>query len=421
MTMTISRTIVRAAPWLAPLGLASLVSACNLEVTNPGPIQASSLDDPAALAAIVNGAGRNLADALNWVAYTTAAVARELHPAGSTGSFGITVRQQAGRIAPDDDDTHWNLSQRARWTAEDAVTRVKSVLGSSAGNSASLAQALVWTGYANRLLGETFCDGVINGGPKESSTVYLTRAEAAFTEAITVAQAANNATLVSAATAGRASVRLLRGNLTGAATDAAAVTNDAFTYQMRYFTTDLDQYNRIYWASANQPYRAHTIWNTWFEGYRKSTRDARVPFDSSATILVGDGAVGSLGRVRWYFQTKYPGQTSPINLTSGWEMRLIQAEARLDANDVAGALTFLNKHRVALGLAPWTATTVAEGYAALIKERGIELWMEGRRLGDYRRWNAANRLGSLDALQSMTGRDLCFSTPLSEIETNPNF
>ena len=155
------------------------------------------------------------------------------------------------------------------------------------------------------MLGENFCDGVINGGPLEPYTVYLERAEANFTEAIAVATAANNANLVSAATAGRASVRLLRNNLTGAATDAAAIPS-AFAYRMPYFTTDLDQYNRIYWASANQPYRAHTVWNTFYETYRKTTQDPRVPFDSSATVLVGDAAVGNLGRVRWYFQTKYP-------------------------------------------------------------------------------------------------------------------
>jgi hypothetical protein len=421
MTMTISRTILRAVTWAAPLGLVALLSACELEVTNPGPIQAASLDDPAALAAIVNGAGRNTADALNWVAYTGAAVARELHPAGSTGSFGITVQQQAGKIAPDDDDTHWNLSQRARWTAEDAVTRVKTILGTAAASSTNLAQALVWAGYANRLLGEKFCDGVINGGAKEAYTVYLQRAEAAFTEAITVAQAANNTTLRTAATAGRASVRLLRNDLAGAATDAAGVTSDAFTYQMRYFTTDLDQYNRIYWATANQPYRAHTVWNTYFEGYRKSTRDPRVPFDSSLTILVGDGAVGSLGRVRWYFETKYSSQTSPINLSSGWEMRLIEGEAKLVAGDVPGAMTLINKHRLALGLPGWTATSAAEAWQALKRERAIELWMEGRRLGDVRRWAAANRPGAYDPLLDLTGRDLCFSTPRSEIETNPNF
>jgi starch-binding outer membrane protein, SusD/RagB family len=417
MTMTISGTTFRAVSYVMTASLALFLSACELDVENPGPIQAGALEDPKALTAVVNGAGRDLAEAINWTAYTGGAVTREIFPGGSTGSFGITPRQQAGKLVEDDDDTHWNLSQRARWTAESAVERVKRVLENASSNNVSLAQALVWAGYANRHLGENFCDGIINGGPVEPYTVYLERAEASFTEAITVATAANNANLATAATAGRASVRLLRNNLTGAATDAAGVAN-AFAYRMPYFSTDLDQYNRIYWASANQPYRAHTVWNTFYETYRKTTRDPRVPFDSSATQLVGDAAVGNLGRVRWYFQTKYPAQSSPINLSTGWEMRLIEAEAKLVGGDVPGAMTSLNAHRVSLGLTPWTATSATDAWTALKRERGIELWLESRRLGDFRRWAALNRPGTAE---DMTGRDLCFATPLSEKETNPNF
>jgi len=417
MTMTISGTTVRVVLCASTLGFVALLSACELEVSNPGPIQADALEDPKALTAVVNGAGRDLAEALNWVAYTGGAAAREIFPAGSTGSFGITPRQQAGKLVDDDDDTHWNFSQRARWTAEDAVARVKRVAATTTTTNATLAQGLIWAGYANRLLGENFCDGVINGGPAQPYTVYLERAEANFTEAITVATAANNANLTSAATAGRASVRLLRNNLTGAAADAAAIAN-TFVYRMPYFTTDLDQYNRIYWASANQPYRAHTVWNTFDDASRNTTRDPRLPFDSSATVLVGDAAVGNLGQVRWYFQTKYPGQTSPINLATGWEMRLIEGEAKLVAGDVPGAMTLLNAHRVSLALAPWTAANATDAWTALKRERGIELWLEARRLGDFRRWAALSRPGTSD---DMTGRDLCFATPLSEKQTNPNF
>ncbi|MDQ8164128.1 MAG: RagB/SusD family nutrient uptake outer membrane protein [Gemmatimonadota bacterium] len=414
-----NRFIRRVAGLAVPAVVALTFSACNVQVTNPGPIQATFLDNKNALTAIVNGAGRNLSESLNWTAYTGAAIARELHPAGSTGSFGITVQQQSGRLTEDEGNTFWNNAQRARWTAEDAVRRTKEILGDTdAAKSVQVAQALVWAGYANRHLGENFCDCVIDGGPKEAYTVYLDRAEANFTEAIAVATAAGTtgATLVTAATAGRAGVRLLKGNLAGAATDAATVPN-TFVYQMSYFTTDLDQYNRIYWASANQPYRAHTVWNTFYENYRKQTRDPRVPFDSSLTVTLGDAAVGALGRVRWYFQTKYPSQTAKINLSSGWEMRLIEAEAKLVANDVTGAMTLINGRRTALALAPWTATNATEAWTALKRERGIELWMEARRLGDFRRWTALQRPGESE---DMTGRSLCFVIPLSEKETNPN-
>lgn len=411
-------TLHRAVARTLPVAALVLGAGCDLKVTNPGPVQASFLDNTAALTAVVNGAGRDLAEALNWTAYTSAAVTREVLPSGSTAAFGISVRQQLGILSNDDGGDWWNQAQRARWTAENGVQRIKTVLGTAASNSATLAQGLIWVGFSNRHLAEHFCDGIIDGGPRQPYTVYLERAEAAFTEAITVATAANNTTLRDVATAGRASVRLLRNNLTGASADAGAITNNAFVYRMPYFVNTVDQYNRIYWASANQPYRAHTVWGTFYENYRRTTRDPRVPFDSSLTIRFGDAAVTSLGgQVRWYFQTKYPVRESSINLASGWEMRLIEAEALLVSGDVAGAMTKLNARRLALNLSPWTAANATEAWTHLKRERGIELWLEGRRLGDQRRWAANNRPGVSD---DMTGRSLCFPIPLSELETNPN-
>ena len=402
------------------LPLVVVLGACDLKVTNPGPVQADFLDSPAALSSVVNGAGRDLSEALNWTAYTGAAVAKEVFPAGSTGSFGISVQQQSGKLIDSDGNNWWNLSQRARWTAEQSAIRIKKVLGPDASKNRTLAQALVWAGYANRQLGENFCEGVIDGSAKQPSTVYFERAEASFTEAIAVATAASDATLASAATAGRASVRLARNNLTGAAADASTIAN-TFAYRMPYFQNDDSQYNRIFWASANQPYRAHTVFNTFYESYRRTTRDPRVPYDSSLTVLLGDGAVtfnGVSQRVRWYFQTKYPTLIAPINLSTGWEMRLIEAEAKLAGGDAAGALTSMNLRRTALNLPLLTASSDTDAWTALKRERGIELWLEGRRLGDLRRWAAFSRPGTTE---SMAGRDLCFATALSEKQSNPNY
>src|SRR6266581_7787107 len=81
-------------------GLALLLlvapAACDTKVTNPGQVQDVFLTDRNAAAALVNGAGRALASGINWIGYTGAAVAREVHPAGSTGSFGITNLWQNG-------------------------------------------------------------------------------------------------------------------------------------------------------------------------------------------------------------------------------------------------------------------------------------------------------------------------------------
>jgi hypothetical protein len=71
------------------LGLTALL-ALGCEVTNPGPVQDEFLNDANGWTGVVNGAGRSLSDALDWKAYTTAAVTREIHPSGSTSNWGIT-------------------------------------------------------------------------------------------------------------------------------------------------------------------------------------------------------------------------------------------------------------------------------------------------------------------------------------------
>jgi hypothetical protein len=197
-----------------------------------------------------------------------------------------------------------------------------------------------------------------------------------------------------------------------------------------YNVGDDNQRNRIFWASGNSresgsAYRAHTQWNTWYYDYFKASNDSRV--NIATTTLLGDAAIDCCGRVPFYPEAKYTSSAAPIRLTSGREMRLIEAEAKLRANDVAGAMTSLNSVRTAAGAAAVTATTSTEAWRLLKRERGIELWLEARRIGDLRRWKEANTPGALDPLESigkdvshLTAQDLCFPIARSEKETNPN-
>ena len=109
-----------------------------------------------------------------------------------------------------------------------------------------------------------------------------------------------------------------------------------------------------------------------------------------------------------------------MNLVSGWEMRLIEAEAKLVGNDIAGAMAIINARRGALNVPLVTATTPDAAWTALKRERGIELWLEGRRMGDIRRWNALNRPGSYDVREDVATRDTCFPVSLQEKQSNPN-
>src|SRR5262245_66407959 len=83
-------------------------------------------------------------------------------------------------------------------------------------------------------------------------------------------------------------------------------------------------------------------------------------------------------------------------------MRLIEAEAKLRNNDIAGAFASINAARAnATASALTVPATTDEAWRLMKRERGIELWLEARRLGDLRRLKAANTPGALAPLQSV--------------------
>jgi hypothetical protein len=278
------------------LFLVAAPMACDTNVSNPGPVQDEFLNDRNAAAAMVSGAGRALSQGINWVGYTGAAVAREIHPAGSTGSFGISNRWQNGELGGDDSDldTHWEQAQRARWVAEEALRRLEAAgpppvgsLQTPAAYNNALQLAYVYAGFANRLLGENMCDGVIDGSGKLPNSTYFTRAESLFTKAIAVTGGtpATITTQATAAYAGRAQVRMFLGKWTEAVADAGQVAT-TFVYNMPYYNIGDDaQRNRIAWAIGNTPYRAHTQWSTWYYDYSQASKDPRVPI--TITTLAG--------------------------------------------------------------------------------------------------------------------------------------
>lgn len=409
-------------PMVVFAALATL-AACDTKVTNPGPVQDDFLDRAEAQPAVIAGMGRALSEAINWIAYTGAAVTREIHPSGSTGSFGITPPWQRGQLSPDDTDldTHWEEAQQARWFAENGLARMMEIVPDSA---RLLAQANLWAGYANRLLGENTCEAVFDGGPREPYTRFLERAETYFTTAADL----GTGDVRTAAIAGRASVRVGLDKWAEAVADAGQVPT-AFSYRISYFDVGSEaQRNRIMWAVANTPYRAHTQWNTWVEEYFNDTGDPRVAYRT--TTQVGDAAIDCCGSVPWYPQDKYKAPDAPITLSSGAEMRLIEAESQLRQGNIAPAINAINALRQAAGVPEVTAGSIEEAWAFLKRERGIVLWLEGRRMGDLRRWDAANTPGDRHPLEVPSGdaqvgshlvqQDLCFPVSRSERDTNPN-
>lgn len=454
--------------------LALVAAACDTTVTNPGPVPDDGLNTPLAYNAVVIGARLQLAraygsDAGNGgqLAYWGGVIAFEINPAGSTGSFGIPTSIQTGEVSPAFSSDDWTAANLARFVAEDALRRfaANSANPLTAPKPNQNAEAAVYAGYANRLLGENFCeavipvtnaDGSLSPGSLSPFTDYFTRAETHFTNALAFAAQATGTDTVrakqlrDAAWAGRASVRADLasyglGTWANAASDAALVTSNTMTFQLPFSAQDQNQYNYIYWARGNAPYRAHTQWGTFYEGYFRTSKtvalpagDTRVRWDTTA--LTGDAAVSKfLGLVPFWPEAKHTAQNSPINLSSGWEMRLIEAEAALAGNDVATAVARMNLRRTNLGLPTYSAAiSVDSGWTLLKLERGLELWLEARRLGDLRRWITNSVPGTaqdglyranitdflhtspIETMTAPPGRSQCFPVGQNESDTNPN-
>lgn len=407
------------------LAITGVLSACD--VTNPGSVQDEFLADPSSQQGLVNGSVRRLAEAVSWMAYTTALPAREIFPGGQTGAHGHDVLTQAGFFQPGTYGGYFNDAQQARFIAEQAITRFEEVGASDD----MLYQAHLWAAYAYRTLGENWCEAVIDGSALQPGAIYFERAIANFTRALALADGEGERRAVRG---GRAAAHAWLNQWDLALADAAQLPDD-YEFYLNLDQTDQDTENHIYFANANSPYRAYTVWETFYENYFAATGDPRTGWTANPAIPFANAALSGFGQVPWLNQTKFTGRNEDHPLTRGVEMRLLEAEGALVAGNWEAAMDLINAVRtrnvsVVTGepLEPWGAGSLEEAWRYLKRERGIEMWLEGRRLGDMRRWDAADRPGALDwpdfeavsPIFSEYQTSLCFDIPEAERDANPN-
>ncbi|MHB1068735.1 MAG: RagB/SusD family nutrient uptake outer membrane protein [Gemmatimonadaceae bacterium] len=380
-------------------------TACEMTVTNPGPLQDAQLNTPAAIPALVNGMSGSLSTALGDYLVRGGLASGVFVAAGNYADEG---QYYFGTFTGANVNTDWANMQRARWVAENGLERMKTVLGSTFEANADTPRAYLYAGFANRLLGENACAAVIDGGPAQSDTVYFQRADSLFTRAHAIATARNNTNVKNAALGGRASVRAWMGNWTAAVADAALVPNN-FVFNAIFSTNSGVENNDV--ATETVSRREVTVWGTYWATVFK---DPRTPWD---TVKVGSSIQkGQDGKTSFFRQTKYTSLGSPVPLVKGAEMLVLRAEAALRNGDIPGMTTLLNTARAQYtGLATLTApATTAAAWTLLQNERGAVTWIEGRRLWDLRRWYAEGTNTFL------TGRSKCIPPSDNEVASNPN-
>jgi starch-binding outer membrane protein, SusD/RagB family len=392
------------------------LAACNFfDVSNPGPIADEDLNAPSAMPGLVTGMAFTLSEAVDATDQNLAIMGDELYHGGSYAEQGLFNR---GIVRDEDVNGMWGDMQQARWVAESGIERMKEVLETGFDTSPLAARANIYAGLANRLLGENVCEAVIDGGPAEDFKVHFSRAEAQFSEAIRIAGGLTGGirdSLLRVAYGGRASVRAWQGKWTEAAADAQQVPT-SYVFVAPFSTNTGAENNDLVFETNNR--LEYTVFNTqWAQVFK----DPRVPWDTVKTTG-GAVAAGQDGRTPFFRQRKLNGLGADIPLVKGTEMLMLRAEAALRNNDVGGAMTLINQQRAfystaATPLPPLTATTAAQAWPILQKERGAVTWLETRRLWDLRRWNAEPAPIKNTFLDN---RDKCIPVSLNEKQSNPN-
>jgi starch-binding outer membrane protein, SusD/RagB family len=396
------------------------VVGCNdfLTVKNPTVIEVTTLDPVADAPVLANSAIQNLAQAYGWLIMYTSWMAGETDVAET-----FPTRNEFGRRAVDptngslSTDVWFPLSQSAASTY--LVLEIDLPTPESNTNYQKAHFALAWSFL---FMAENFCQGAVRSGAPLTTATMLDSAIVHFTAAIDIGIAANTTdskSMSEAARVGRARAKLQKGDKAGATTDANAVPA-AFNYTLAYFD-DLSNRTRV----------GNRMWQ--FTADRGSiaiapawrVNDPRVPQRVAPSSLLPQDANYTVDRgLPYVIQNKYPGFASAIRLASKIEADYIVAEAA----GTAAQLVQIQARRAANSQPVYAGPVDAASVLAEFEtQRGLEFFLENKRLGDMVRNGAAVLFVPVPGSTyfkpgfSPVGNQTCIPLPNTETDNNPNF
>ena len=408
----------------------ALTTACSditaLKQSNPGQLSAGTIYVPANAALLVNGAIADFDCAFARYVVGSGMFTDELIAAlANPASYDYERRTLASNAnygtqgcgAANQQPAIYTTLSTARGVADTALAKLEGWTDEQVPNRSKLiGQAAAYAGYSLTLLGESMCSAAINLSPEMTPAELFAEAKARFDKAVTAATTANDAATLNFALVGRARVLANTGNLPAAATDAALVPA-TFVYNFAAGGTDTRRQNFVFLHSAQNSqssidpsFRAVTL---------NGAPDPRV----AVTNTNRNGTAP--GTVIWT-ANKYATLTTAMPIAKYAEAQLIIAEAKVATNDLTGAAAAINAARnTRTGMPQYDVTgqTAAQVRAQIIEERRRELFLEGHRLGDIRRFQLALNPapGSAYATGGGTyGDQSCFPLPDVEKINNPN-
>jgi len=280
-------------------------------------------------------------------------------------------------------------------------------------------------------MAEQFCQGTVMSGPPLTTQNMLDSAIAHFTTAKSQGQGASSdgPSLAKASRVGLARAYLQAGNLIQASAWADSVPA-AFNLNLSYID-DLSQRFRLanrmwFYVRDRGSIAVAPIWRVGPQLGKDTVEraDPRVPWVVPSGYAPQDANYATDRGVAYAIQQKYPDYGTPVRLASKLEADFIKAEAQ----GTAAQLALVATRRTANGQPAYAgATDSSSVLTEFFTQRGLDFYLEGKRLGDFRR-HPANIIGM--PVPGATywkpgfapvGTDACYPLPITETDNNPNF
>lgn len=397
-------------------------SACDplLEVDRPDIVEESTVDPNRDATTFSRSAFQNLTDAAGDIIVYNAWFTNEAR----VGDTFPTRNEFGRRFVIDSNGTMNTEVFRPLSQAIAFGEQVRDLLSgvSDAATNVNLARAAFASGYGMIILAEMFCEGVIRVSPPIPTNALLDSATVRLQQVVAIgsanpASATEARNLANAARVGIARA-LLQQNT--AASRAAAVTEAAavpagFSFSLEYID---DPTNRgrlgnsvFFWNFSRESLVVGPEWRA-----IRDAGDTRISYDNA-------GRVAQDGELQFFRQQKHPNFGSPIRLASKLEADYIAAEA---SGDPVLQLNLVNARR-AVGGQGLFAGTPAAIFAELMRQRAIDFWLEGKRMGDFRRNPGAVPFilqpgnNYYKPALGPVGSQTCIPIPLAEKDNNPKW
>jgi hypothetical protein len=302
--------------------------------------------------------------------------------------------------------TAYSDMNRSRGFYRDAIKALRTFV---ADKPAEIAEQYFVMGYSEMLLGELFCNGIPLSETVDGQFVYTNPLTNQEVFAIAITHFDSSLALITGSDALSTSVRYATavakgrtlvdmGSFPQAATAVASVPT-TFSYNVTFSQATND--NNIWGLAGQTASRARFVVGDSFDtqGLIKnalpfsSSKDPRVPTTGSPTATSGPKSIDGITPL--VAQQIWLNRNDPVPVATGIDARLIEAEAKLKANDITGMMTSLNALRTSpqnlgpLAVPAMAALPVPTSATAatdlFFREKAFWQFGRGMRLGDLRR------------------------------------